>query len=114
MSTPASMKAVFMLWCTSPTSMSVSKAAPARANMSPSPVASTTTLAISAWRPDLLSNTAPLTQPSSTIGRAAQPWNTSRTPASSSISWESTFSRSGSSVGAQQTVPWKADVRWPQ
>ncbi len=94
--------------------MSASNAAPARANMSPSPVQSTTTLAMTAWRPALLSNTAPFTTPSSTMGNDPREWNASRTPASSSISWDRSFSRSGSMVGDQLTMPWAAAVRWPQ
>jgi hypothetical protein len=94
--------------------MSVSNAAPARANMSPSPEVSTTTLARIAWRPALLSKITPVAVPSSTSGRAAQAWNTIRTPARSSISWLLSFIRSGSSVGAHWTMPWNAVVRFCQ
>ena len=74
MSTPPNSQEVFMQWCTSASSMSLTNAAPARANRSPSPVASTTTSAMMAMRPSLLSNTTPLTAPSCTMGMAAQEW----------------------------------------
>ena len=103
-----------MLWWTSPSSMSFSNSAPARANTSPSPVASITTRARNARRPALLSNSTALTRPSSTTGSAAQACSTTRTPVSSSISCVAILSRSGSIVGAQQTTPWKAEVLEPQ
>jgi len=54
--------------------MSFWNAAPARANTSPSPVASTTTRARIAIRPSLLSKLIPATRPSIISGSLAQPW----------------------------------------
>ena len=73
MSTPPKSHAVLVQWWMSPSSMSESRAAPARANRSASPLASITTWARMAWRPSLLSKMAPLTicAPSA-IGATAQ------------------------------------------
>ena len=81
---------------------------------SASPVVSTTTLARTAWRPSLLSKMAPLTVLPSRIGAAAQACSSSRTLASLAICMETVFSASGSTVGDQVTMPWKADVRCAQ
>ncbi|MCY1543499.1 hypothetical protein D9M68_793190 [compost metagenome] len=114
MSTPPNSQAVFMQWCASFCSMSLSKAAPARAKMSPSPVASITTLARIAMRPSLLSKITPATAPFSISGTQAHEWYTSRTPRSSTISCEASLSRSGSMVGDQVTMPCQAAVRMDQ
>ena len=74
---------------------------------------STTTLARMARRPSLLSNITPRRRaPSSTIGSAAQPWKTSAHAAlEHAFPARASFSRSGSIVGDQVTMPWKAAVR---
>ena len=50
-------------------------------------------------------------QPAPSGGNAAQPWKTIRTPALINISCVATLRRSGSMVGAQETMPWNAEVR---
>ncbi len=108
MSTPPNSQEVFMQWCTSASSMSLSKAAPARANRSPSPVASITTSAMMAMRPSLLSKATPLTRAvlddrACAAQRVVDELDAAldaRAPARRS------FSRSGSMVGDQVTTPW--------
>ena len=100
-----------MQWWMSRSSMSSEQAAPARWNRSPSPVASTTTCASTARRPCLLSKIAPRTAPSCITGVAPQAWNRISAPASSTISCAAAFIASGSQVGDQVTMPWKAAVR---
>ena len=114
MSTPPSRNAVLMQWWMSLSSMSDSKEACVRAIRSASPVVSTTTLAKTAWRPSLLSKMAPLTTLPSRIGAVAQACSTRRTLASPTICIDRVLSASGSTVGDQVTMPWKAAVRCAQ
>ena len=88
--------------------------APARANRSPSPVASTTTGASTARRPALLSNTAPRTAPSRHRLGAPGVEDQLGTLLSSTHFLRGDFSHSGSMVGDQVTTPWKAAVRCAQ
>ena len=77
-----------------------SNSAPAAANRSPSPVASTTILARIAWRPDLLSKTAPADRRCrSTIASTPQQCRKTLTPASSIISTMRYLTASASTVG---------------
>ncbi len=68
--------------------------APARAATSASPVASTTRLARTASRPDLLSVMTPRTAPSSTIGATARRWSIGVIPASSTSTSATYLNRS--------------------
>ena len=114
MSTPPKSHAVLVQWWMSRSSMSESRAAPARAKRSASPLASTTTRARIACRPSLLSKMAPWIRPSSAIGATAQAWRKSCTLCPSTMSMHAVLSHSGSMVGDQVTTPWKAAVRWVQ
>ena len=114
MSTPPKSHAVLVQWWMSRSSMSESRAAPAPANRSASPLASTTTRARIACRPSLLSKMAPWIRPSSAIGATAQAWRKSCTLCPSTMSRHAVLSHSGSMVGDQVTTPWKAAVRWVQ
>jgi hypothetical protein len=94
-------------------SKSLSYAAPARAKMSPAPVQSTVTRASTAKRPSLLSHTTPRTgAPGPSVTAAtAQLWKSTCTVASRTMSLETHFMTSGSTVGAQLTTPRWAEAR---